>query len=83
MESATLDQIQLRPRAEPYLEGVAENSAAHGDAATAEALESVLVHLIELLGRLIGDEMAAKLIERSIATPVRREATPNDRREEA
>ena len=56
---------------------------AHGDAATAEALESMLVHLVELLGRLIGDDMATKLIERSVGVSERGNALSDDRREEA
>jgi hypothetical protein len=56
---------------------------AHGDAATAEALESMLVRLIELLGRLIGDDMAMKLIQRSLAASERGDSTSNARREEA
>ena len=83
LEYATLDQIKLRPRSKPYLDGVAETIMARGDAAIAEALESMLVHLIELLGRLIGDDMATKLIERSLAAPERDDTTPDDRREEA
>jgi len=61
-------QIQLHARQEPYIDGVAESIMAHGDPATAEALESMLVSLVELLGRLIGDDMASKLIERSLAS---------------
>jgi hypothetical protein len=83
VDYATLDQIKLRPRSEPYLDGVAETIMSRGDAATAEALESLLVHLIELLGRLVGDDMAMKLIERSMAAAERGDATPDDRREEA
>jgi hypothetical protein len=83
VEYATLDQIKLRPRSEPYLDGVAETIMARGDAATTDALESMLVHLIELLGRLIGDDMATKLIERNLAAPERGDAAPDDRREEA
>jgi hypothetical protein len=82
-ETPVLEQIQLRARSEPYLEGVAETIMTHGDAATASALESMLVHLIELLGRLIGDDMAMKLIERSLATAERGGTTSNSRREEA
>lgn len=37
----------------------------HGAAATATALQATLVVLIELLGRLIGDDMAARIVERS------------------
>lgn len=81
-EYSALAQIQLRARSEPYIDGVAETIMAHGDAPTAEALESMLVRLVELLGRLIGEDMAMKLIERSLAT-----SNPDDaasgRREEA
>jgi len=82
-ESAALDEIQLRPRAEPYIDGVAKSITSRGDAATADALEAMLVHLVELLGRLIGDDMATKLIDRSIAAPGRGDTTFDDRREEA
>jgi hypothetical protein len=60
-----LGEIQLRARSEPYLAGVAEVVEAYGATATAEALESMLVGLIELLGRLVGDDMAMKMIEGS------------------
>jgi hypothetical protein len=56
---------------------------AHGDAATAQALESMLVHLVELLGRLIGDDMATRLIERSMGVSELRNAMSDGRREEA
>lgn len=78
-----LEEIQLRAQSEPYVEGVAENIIAHGDAATAEALEWMLVRLVELLGRLIGDDMALKLIERSLAASERGDAASDGRREEA
>jgi hypothetical protein len=81
-EYPALGQIQLRARSEPYIDGVAETIMAHGDPATAEGLEAMLVHLIELLGRLIGDDMAMKLIERSLAASDRGDPT-SDRREEA
>jgi hypothetical protein len=82
-ETPVLEQLQLHARSEPYLEGVAETIMAHGDAASADALESMLVHLIELLGRLIGDDMAMKLIERSLAAAERGGTTSNSKREEA
>jgi hypothetical protein len=78
-----LEQIQLRARSEPYIDGVAETIMAHGDPATAEGLEAMLVHLIELLGRLIGDDMAMKLIERSLAASDRDDPAADGRREEA
>ena len=83
LEYATLDQIKLRPRSEPYVEGVGETTVSHGDAATADALESMLVHLVELLGRLIGNDMATNLIERSLTAAERGDARPDDKREEA
>jgi hypothetical protein len=82
-EYPALGQIQLRARSELYIDVVAETIMAHGDAATAEALESMLVRLVALLGRLIGDDMAMKLIERSLAASEHRDATYDGRREEA
>jgi hypothetical protein len=82
-EYPVLGQIQLRARSEPYIDGVAATIMANGDAATAEALESMLVRLVELLGRLIGDDMAMKLIERGLSESERRDAIPGSTREEA
>ncbi len=82
-EYPALEQIQLRPRSEPYIDGLAGTIMAHGDAATAGALESVLVRLIELLCRLIGDDMAMKLIERSLAASERGDAASPRKREKA
>jgi hypothetical protein len=56
---------------------------AHGDPATAEALESMLVRLVELLGRLIGEDMSTKLIERTLAPSGRGDGPSDSRREEA
>jgi hypothetical protein len=78
-----LEEIQLRAQSDVYVEGVAEMTMAHGDAATAEALESVLVRLVELLGRLIGDDMAMKLMEQSLAAPKRGEGRSGGRQEQA
>lgn len=65
------------------MEGVHELVMANGDTATADALASMLVHLLELLGRLIGDDMAMKLIERTLPASDRGDATQDSRREEA
>jgi hypothetical protein len=81
-EHPALGRIQLHPRSDPYVDGVAETIMAYGDATTAEALESLLVRLDELLGRLIGEDMAMKLIERSLTTSGRG-ATSEGKREEA
>jgi hypothetical protein len=82
-EFASLGQIQLRAGSDPYIGGVAETVAAYGDTATAKALESMLVQLVELLGRLIGDDMATKLIERSAFAYERAKLTSHSKREKA
>lgn len=82
-EYPPLGQIKLRAGSEPYIGGVAETVIAYGDTATAKALESMLVHLVELLGRLIGDDMATKLIERSSFASERANLTSNSKREKA
>ena len=81
--SASLDQIRLRPGADPYVEGVEESIMSHGDSEVADGLESMVVQIVELLERLVGADMTTKLIERSIAALGRGDATANDRREEA
>ena len=80
-EYASLGQIQLNAGSEPYIGGVAETVMAYGEAATANALESLLVRLVELLGRLIGDDMAGRLIESSALTFERPDSTANDKGE--
>lgn len=70
-----MGQIHLRRGSTPYIYGGAEAILAHGDAATAEALKWIIVRLIELLGRLIGDDMAATLIQRGLVPSERRDTT--------
>jgi hypothetical protein len=82
-EYPALAQIQLRPRSDPYVDGVAATIIAHGDAATADALESMLVRLVELLGRLIGDDMATKLIGRSLVASEAGDKNSDSTREQA
>lgn len=78
-----LEEIRLRPRSEPYVEGATETIDAYGSAQTAEAIESMLASLIELLGRLIGDDMAMKLIELTLSESQRDDANRANTREEA
>lgn len=82
-EHPLLTNIQLRARSTPYLDGVAESVEEHGALETVEALESMLVVLIDLLGRLIGDDMARSLIERGLATSAGDDANRENRRAEA
>lgn len=82
-EHPLLENIQLRARTAPYLDGVTETIDEYGVEETVQALESMLVTLIELLGRLIGDDMAQKLIERDLAEFPREDANGENLRAEA
>jgi hypothetical protein len=82
-EHPFLDRIQLHARSSPYIMGVTETIAEHGSVKTSEALEAMLVILIELLGRLIGEDMATNLIERGLAESANDDANGESRRAEA
>ncbi len=82
-EYPLLENIQLNAGATPYLGGVVETIEQHGAAKTTEALESMLVTLIELLGRLIGDDMARNLIERGLPESTSGDGNRESRRAEA
>lgn len=71
-----LRDIRLGGGSDSCLEGVAESVQVHGASAVGEGLEAMLVALIELLGRLIGDDMASKLIEQSVARDTQGAASP-------
>ncbi len=75
--------MRLLNHDQPHFEGAGEIIEAFGAAATAEAVETVLVTLVELLGRLIGDDMAAKLILQSLPELARDTRRPNAVRAEA
>jgi hypothetical protein len=77
-----LAQIEIQARSQPHVDAVAETIMARGDPATAEALEFMIERLVELLGRLIGDDMATKLIERSLPASEGSQGSA-DRQEEA
>ena len=82
-DDSALEGIHLRAGSDPYVDGIAETIMAYGDPATTEGLESMLVRLVELLGRLIGEDMAMVLLERSLATAGSAHPTFNARQEEA
>ena len=62
----SLGAMQIHERARPYVTGVVESVSNYGDAATADAIQSMIALTIEILGRLIGVDMATNLIERSL-----------------
>ncbi|MEO7822837.1 MAG: hypothetical protein ABIS15_04455 [Gemmatimonadaceae bacterium] len=81
LQHPALTPVELRLDSHPYVDGVTDSAKAFGDQATSTALESMIVILVEILGRLIGNEMAMKLIERSAAS-LSRADSENDRRQE-
>ena len=83
IEHPALTPIQLNAGSELYIDGLAATIIACGDAGTADALESMLVRLLELLERLIGEDMAAKLIDRSLAASDSDDSARDDSRERA
>ena len=78
-----LTGVRVQEGDQPSFEGTAEIIDAHGASATAEALEAMLVTLVEILGRLIGDDMAMKLILQSLPEFVRETRGHDDGRKEA
>jgi hypothetical protein len=61
--NAVLGEVKLDARSHTVLNGVKDATRAYGSAAVAVALESLLVELLDLLGRLIGADMVSKLVE--------------------
>ena len=62
-EHPLMGDIRIGAQSEPGLVGVPGIVEAHGAPAVAAALEAVLETLLGLLGRLIGDDMMAQLVE--------------------
>ena len=65
-----LDRVRVRGPADPTLEGLSDAARAHGQQESVAAFTSVLAAVTELLGRLIGEDMAVQLMEQAV-----REAT--------
>ena len=60
-----LDTVRTSARSVYCLDGLSESATRHGAAAATEGAAAVLSTLIELLARLIGDDMALSLLEQS------------------
>jgi hypothetical protein len=65
-----LSGIGLELGSPPHLTGLDEGVEAHGGKAMRAGLEASLVILYELMGRLIGDDLATKLAELSMTNGV-------------
>jgi len=62
------------------LDRLSESVEAHGAKEIAAGLEAALVALLELLGRLIGDDLSTKLVEMSMTNDVPDAAKPDAER---
>jgi hypothetical protein len=51
------------------LDGVVASAEAHGIAPVVAAIEALLAALLEVLGRLIGEDMAMRLLDHDLAEP--------------
>jgi hypothetical protein len=78
-----IGRIDVRAGPEPRLEHVADAVRAHGGDAVANALAEALVGLLALLERLVGEDLAARLLERVITPYDRPAADASDDRNAA
>ena len=62
-EHPALKSAYRRHQGGVHLDGVVASVEAHGVAAVTAALEALLAALVDILGRLIGEDMALRLID--------------------
>jgi hypothetical protein len=74
-EHPALGNVRYSRQSAVCLDGLAESARTHGAGAAADGVTAILAALIELLGRLIGDDIAIRLVEQSMSTQ-----TPDDTR---
>lgn len=69
---------------EARLIGLAENASAHGADATHESIVAMFAALADLIGRLIGEDLAMNVLEQSTSFPTAgRSSAPTDPRTDA
>ncbi|MDQ2664611.1 MAG: hypothetical protein M3Z05_01250 [Gemmatimonadota bacterium] len=61
-----LAELRVNRHASPIFDNVSALVQAHGTAPVAAALEAVLEHMFTSLGRLIGEDLVARLVEREV-----------------
>ena len=62
---AALKHMHRSNNGRVHLDGVVTSVAAHGAAEVTEAIEALLAELVDILGRLIGEDMAVRLIDQN------------------
>ena len=65
VEHPLLTDLRVAPLLEPIVLEISGLVTAHGAPAVAAALEGALAVTFGLLGRLVGDDMVVRLVERS------------------
>ena len=65
VEHPLLKELRAAPRSEPILFEISGLITLHGAPAVAAALEAALEGMFGLLGRLIGEDMVVRLVERN------------------
>src|SRR5688572_14897495 len=65
-EHPVLATIQVRSATEPWFEPFPEAAGTHGDGPAIEGWVAVLTGLLDLLGRLIGEDLAVKLVSQAM-----------------
>jgi len=73
-EHPALANVRISRESAVCLEGLAESAHIHGADATADGVAAILTALIELLGRLIGEDIAMRLVEQSVTAAAPDEA---------
>lgn len=73
---APVREISLQAKSERRLAGVAETIQAYGATAVAAGLEALLAGVLELLGRLLGADIATRLVEQTSADDDRDDEIP-------
>lgn len=69
-------ELRLRTQPEWGLELGADSMQRYGAPAVAATLEALLIDVLELLGRLIGDDMTARIMEQSLSDQAPRNGDP-------
>jgi hypothetical protein len=75
-EHPVLRAVQLNERSDRALDGVQDGIDKAGAAAVARALEAMLSAVFDLLGRLIGPDMAARLLTQGVPDRADDDETP-------
>ena len=64
-DHTALADVRLGEDPQQVLEGVSQAVQRSGAVAVAAGLEALLIHLLELLGRLVGSDIVVRLLELS------------------